>query len=387
MKRTYSIFFITLAITALGSCGKPDYENKEFYRQEAYIISAASTSATEREISDLPAHTFVDTLKYKNAQYDSDTIIDTKTFIAQVKFKVGIGGSLPASQDYQIVVDFDQEILEDYNILKNTTKKIPDPSAYTSNVLYNEKEKGFVVDIKKGTSSASLIFDVPIERAKMKDYEDFAFPLKIVRADKIPLSRQYTQFMIAGLLVTQDKTVNWSGFPIPKIPMGRYFSVQLAGNVAENNPDGRTRKYKFITPMSITDDPLLKDKYIIWGTSAWSFEVFGLHGAGWMYNVLSLVDKDFGIYRVEPVLSGNTNFPSQTFAYSTVQQASDDNFYDPRLKTLTVHYKNVIGQDYTDVLTFESADFTLDVVRGGQFSPLSWAQVKSKGFNYWLPKD
>jgi hypothetical protein len=386
MKRIYSIFFTLLATAALSNCGKADYENKEFYKQEAYIISAASTSATEREISDLPAHTFVDTLKYINAQYESDTIIDTKTFTAQVKFKIGIGGSLPASQDYRLLVGFDTELLEDYNILKNTTKKIPDAAAYTSNIPYNEKEKGFIVDIKKGTSSASLIFDVPIERAKMTTYEDFAFPLKIIRADNLPLSRQYTQFMIAGLLVTKDKTVNWSGFPIPKIPAGKYYSVQLAGNAAENSPDGKTRKYKYITPMSMTDDPLLKDKYIIWGTSAWSFEVFGFHGAGWMYNVLSLIDKDFGVYRVEPIMSGNTNFPAPTFAYSTVQKASEDNFYDPRLKTLTIHYNNVIGNDYTDVLTFESADFTLDVVRSGGSAPQSWAQVKSKGFNYWLPQ-
>lgn len=385
MKRIHTIFFSLSAIAAFSSCGKPDYEDKEFYKQEAYIISAESTSATEREISELPAHTFVDTIKYLNAQYDSDTIIDTKTFVAQVKFKVGIGGSLPASQDIRIVVGFDEETIEDYNILKNTSKKTPDPSAYTSNVPYNEKEKGFVVEIKKGTSSASLIFDVPIERTKMSAYDDFAFSLKILRADNVPLSRQYTQFLIAGLLVTKDKTVNWSGFPIPKIPAGKYYSVQLAGNAGENSPDGRTRKYKYITPMSTGDDPQLNNKYIIWGTSAWSFEVFGFHGAGWMYNVLSLVDKDFGTYRVEPVLAGNTNFPAPTFAYSTVQQSSDDNFYDPRLKTLTIHYKNVIGKDYTDVLTFESADFTLDVVRSGGPAPQSWAEVRSKGFNYWLP--
>ncbi|HEY9259202.1 DUF1735 domain-containing protein [Chitinophaga sp.] len=386
MKRIYSSLSILLAMVAAGGCGKPDYENKEFYQQEVYIISSASTSATEREISDLPAHTFVDTLKYKNAQYDSDTIIDTKIFTAQIKFKVGIGGSLPAAQDYKVIVAFDNETLEDYNILKNTAKKIPDAANYTVNVPYDEKEQGFVVVIKKGTSSSSLIFDVPLERAKMKDYEDFAFPLKITSADKIPLSRQYTQFMIAGLLVTQDKIVNWSGFPIPKIPIGRYYSVQLAGNGGENNPDGRLRKYKFITPLSISDDPLLNDKYIIWGSSAWSFEVFGLHSAGWMYNVLTLVDRDFGIYRMEPVLAGNTNFPAPTFAYATVQQSSEDNFYDPRLKTLTIHYKNVIGKDYTDVLTYENSDFTLDVVRSGWPAPQSWLDVKSRGFNYWLPQ-
>lgn len=381
----YRILFGMSGMAALNGCGKPDYENKEFYKQEAYIISDASTAAAEREISNLPAHTFVDTLKYLNAQYDSDTIIDDKTFVMQVMFKVGIGGSLPAAQDTKILVDFNQEALDEYNTLKNTAKAIPDPGNYTTNFPYDAKAKGFLVEIKKGTSSTALIFSVPIERAKLDIYEDFAFPLKIVSADKVPLSRQYTRFMIAGLLVTKDKTVNWSGFPIPKIPAGRYYSVQLAGNAAENAPDGRIRKYKFITPMSNTDDSQLNDKYIIWGTSAWSFEVFGLHSAGWMYNVLSLMDKDFGIYRVEPVLPGNSNFPMYTFAYSTIQQATENNFYDPRLKTLTIHYKNVIGQDYTDILTYENNDFTLDIPRGQWAAPQSWEQVRSLGFKYWLP--
>ncbi|WP_157963116.1 DUF1735 domain-containing protein [Chitinophaga deserti] len=386
MKRIHNLYILLIAAAALHSCGKPDYENKEFFKQEAYIISAESTSATEREIADVQVHTFVDTLKYLNEQYESDTIIDSKTFMAEIKFKVGIGGSLPAAQNIRLVVGFDHETLEDFNILKNTNKAIPPATAYTSNIPWDDKEEGFVVDIPKGTSSSSLIFTVPVEREKMAQYADYAFPLKIVRAENVPLSRQYTGFMIAGLLVNKDKTVNWSGLPIPKIPTGRYRSVQLMGNPGENSPDGRARKYKYITPLSITDDPLLNDKYMIWGTSAWSFEVFGFHSAGYMYNKLSLIDRNFGVYRMEPILPGNTDFPYYTFQYATTQVASEENFYDPRLKTLTLKYKNVIGQDYTDVLTFESADLALDPVRTGySHEPQSWEQVRNKGFKYWLP--
>ncbi|MBO9728584.1 MAG: DUF1735 domain-containing protein [Chitinophaga sp.] len=385
MKRIYHILSIAFVAAILHGCGKPDYENKEFYKQEVYIISASSTSSTEREISDVAVHTFVDTLKYLNAQYDSDTIIDTKTFNADIKFKVGIGGSLPASRDYRVIVAFDPESLEDFNILKNDNKKIPAPAAYTVNAPFDAKENGFVVTIPKGSSSSSLIFTVPVERDRMKEYQDYAFPLKVVRADSLPLSRQYTQFMIAGLLVTKDKIVNWSGFPIPKIPIGRYYSVQLAGNGGENAPDGRLRKYKFITPLSMADDPQLNGKYMIWGSSAWSFEVHGLHSAGWMYNMLTLVDQNFGLYRQDPILAGNTDFPMATFAYGTVQQSTDENFYDPRLKQLTIHYKNVIGQDYTDVLTYVNEDFTLDVPNYWS-APKSWLEVKSRGYKYWLPQ-
>ncbi|MGE7774737.1 DUF1735 domain-containing protein [Chitinophaga sp. NPDC101104] len=386
MKRIQIIFLGLIATVVFYACGKNDYENKEFYKQEVYIISSESTSAVEREISDIQVHTFVDTLKYLNEQYDSDTIIDDKTFMAEIKFKVGIGGSLPAAEKVRVVVGFDNEALEDYNILKNADKIIPAATEYTSSIPFDDKEGGFVVEIEKGSASASLIFTVPVERAKMETYEKFAFPLKVLRADNVPLSRQFTNFMIAGLRVDKDKTVNWSGFPIPKIPTGRYTSVQIMGNPGENNTDGRTRKYKYITPLSITDDPKLNDKYMIWGTSAWSFEMFGFHSAGYMYNILSLVDKNYGIYRMDPILPGNNDFPYHTFAYATTQEPSEENFYDPRLKTLTLHYKNVIGEDYTDVLTFESEDLTLNPVRGGSFyQPQSWEQVRSRGYKYWLP--
>lgn len=378
-----TIFTLTL-ITA--ACGKLDYENKEFYKQEVYIINSESTSATEREITGVQAYTFVDTLKIINESYDTDTLVDYKVGTANIIFKIGIGGSLSAHEDLEILIDFDEEAVKDYNISKNAERYIPDPSLYTTNIPYDQTRKGFPVVIKAGTASTSLTFQVPIERDKMETYADFAFALKIKETGNATLSRQYYNFMVSELNVDLERVVDWSGFPIPEIPTGRYLSARLLGNGAENIPaDGRHRKYKYITPLG--DTPKLKGKYIIWGTGVWSFEVFAYHGAGWMYNLFTLNDQVAGTYTIEPILAGNSDFPAQTFAYSTVQGVTEDNKYDPKTKTLTIHYKNVIGQDYTDVLTFESEDLTLDPIKGNSISPQSWAQVKSKGYKYWLPED
>ena len=378
-----TIFTLTL-ITA--ACGKLDYENKEFYKQEVYIINSESTSATEREITGVRAYTFVDTLKIINDSYDTDTLVDYKVGTANIIFKIGIGGSLSAHEDLEILIDFDEEAVKDYNISKNAERYIPDPSLYTTNIPYDQTRKGFPVVIKAGTASTSLTFQVPIERDKMETYADFAFALKIKETGNATLSRQYYNFMVSELNVDLERVVDWSGFPIPEIPTGRYLSARLLGNGAENIPaDGRHRKYKYITPLG--DTPELKGKYIIWGTGVWSFEVFAYHGAGWMYNLFTLNDQVTGTYTIEPILAGNSDFPAQTFAYSTVQGVTEDNKYDPKTKTLTIHYKNVIGQDYTDVLTFESEDLTLDPIKGNSISPQSWAQVKSKGYKYWLPED
>ena len=378
-----TIFTLTL-ITA--ACGKLDYENKEFYKQEVYIINSESTSATEREITGVQAYTFVDTLKIINDSYDTDTLVDYKVGTANIIFKIGIGGSLSAHEDLEILIDFDEEAVKDYNISKNAERYIPDPSLYTTNIPYDQTRKGFPVVIKAGTASTSLTFQVPIERDKMETYADFAFALKIKETGNATLSRQYYNFMVSELNVDLERVVDWSGFPIPEIPTGRYLSARLLGNGAENIPaDGRHRKYKYITPLG--DTPELKGKYIIWGTGVWSFEVFAYHGFGWMYNLFTLNDQVAGTYTIEPILAGNSDFPAQTFAYSTVQGVTEDNKYDPKTKTLTIHYKNVIGQDYTDVLTFESEDLTLDPIKGNGISPQSWAQVKSKGYKYWLPED
>ena len=378
-----TIFTLTL-ITA--ACGKLDYENKEFYKQEVYIINSESTSATEREITGIQAYTFVDTLKIINDSYDTDTLVDYKVGTANIIFKIGIGGSLSAHEDLEILIDFDEEAVKDYNISKNAERYIPDPSLYTTNIPYDQTRKGFPVVIKAGTASTSLTFQVPIERDKMETYADFAFALKIKETGNATLSRQYYNFMVSKLNVDLERVVDWSGFPIPEIPTGRYLSARLLGNGAENIPaDGRHRKYKYITPLG--DTPELKGKYIIWGTGVWSFEVFAYHGSGWMYNLFTLNDQVAGTYTIEPILAENNDFPARTFAYSTVQGVTEDNKYDPKTKTLTIHYKNVIGQDYTDVLTFESEDLTLDPIKGNSISPQSWAQVKSKGYKYWLPED
>lgn len=381
----YFIQLLLIAIIAV-SCGKLDYETKEFYKQEVYIINSESTSASEREISGIEAHTFIDTLKILNDSYDTDTLRDYNTVTADIVFKIGIGGSLPASEDIHVLVDFDQSIIDDYNVLKNKNTYIPDPTKYTTNVPYNDAKKGFEVIIPKGSSSTSLIFNVIINRETMSIYADFAFPLKIKDTGKAILSRLYSDFMIAELLVGTQNTVNWSGFPIPEIPAGRYLSSMLLGNGAENIPaDKRHRKYKYITPLG--DTPELKGKYMIWGTAAWSFEVFGFHSAGWMFNTLTLNDEVAGTYTLDPILQGNSNFPSHTFSYGSVQKSSDINKYDPKTKTLTIYYKNVIGNDYVDVLTLDTEDLTLDPVKtGGASEPQSWAQVKAKGYKYWLPE-
>lgn len=387
MKNYYSYILLFALATLLVRCGKLDYEATEFYKQEVYIINSESTAATEREITGIQAYTFVDTLKIINDSYDTDTLRDFKTGKASIIFKIGIGGSLPASDDLEILIGFDQETVDDYNISKNTNRYIPEPALYTTNVEYNKEKNGFPVIIKKGTASSSLIFEVPIEREKMQMYTDFAFALKVINAGEAVLSRQYYNFMVSELNVNIERNVDWSGFPIPKIPTGRYLSARLLGNGAENIPaaDGRHRKYKYITPLGNT--PELEGKYMIWGTGVWSFDVFGYHGSGWMYNLFTLNDQVAGTYTLEPILSGNSDFPSGTFAYSTVQKISEDNKYDPKTKTLTINYKNVIGQDYTDVLTFESEDLSLDPVKGNGNSPQSWAQVKAKGYKYWVPED
>ena len=379
------MIFIGAAASVLAlclACGELDYKNKEFYKQEVYIISAESTSATEREIMSIPAHTFTDTLVVINDSYDTELRVNNTTDTIQVKFKVGIGGSLPAQEDILVKVQFDGETLSDYNLEKNVTCKIPDANEYFTNVNFNTTDESFEVLIAKGTSSSSLIFNVPIVRDQMEEYEDFAFPLVIKEAGSSIISRLYSKFMVGSLVVNTERVVNWSGFPIPKLPEGRYHSARLQGNGAENTPDGTHRVHKFITRMG--DGPEFENKYIVWGTGVWSFEVFGLHGAGWMYNKLYLNDEVAGTYTLEPVLQGDPNFPYRTFSYSTVQGVSENNKYDPKTKTLTLYYKNVIGQDYVDVLTFIDDDFTINPGPGGA-APQNWNHVKSRGFNYWLP--
>ncbi|MGE8427002.1 MAG: DUF1735 domain-containing protein [Sphingobacterium sp.] len=385
MKPNYIKYLSLLAVLLfLAACGKLDYENKEFYKQELYIVNAESTSASERSITSIQAYTFVDTLKILNDDYDVELIEDLRDGFFEVKFKVGIGGSLTAEKDIPVKVVFDQETLNDFNIENNTKYYIPEPSLYKANAPYDPKTNSFLVTIKKGTASSALIFSIPIKRTDSKTYANFAFPLRLVDGNGLPQNRFYDNFLIANLIVDAQKVVNWSGFPIPQLPEGRYHSARLQGNAAENTVNGIHYNYKYISRLS--NDPHDKGQFMIWGTGLWSFEVFGLHGSGWMYNKFYLNNEVYGTYTMEPIASGDSKFPYGTFAYATTQGVTTDNTYDPKTKTLVLHYKNVIGQDYTDVLTY--IDDKLDIRDANtQFCPHNWQYVRQQGYKNWLPID
>ena len=394
---------VLFSLLAVGcyACGKLDYQDREYYKQTAFIISSESTSATERNVANLNLYTFTDTLKVKNDAYDMDTIWDEKTYQSSIVFKVGIGGSQPAKQDIEIVVDYDQEQIDDYNTLKHLKCKLPDQSVYKTNVKYDKSKGGFPIIINKGTASSSLIFIFDVPRSDKKkpcaNYINYAIALKIVSAsDGIETNRQYNKFMAAQFTADVTRTVNWSGFPIPKVPAGRYFSVRLKGNGAENT-DSKQQQFmwKYILPLEDPNtpddkrDPQLAGKYMIFGTGVWSWSIYAYHGAGWMWSMLQLEDQVAGTYIQKPILAGDPNFPARTFDYGTVQKPTSGNKYDPKLKQLTVAYSNVIGQNYNDVLTYVGEP-VLDVAFGkpaGDASPESWAQLKAKGYKYWVPKD
>lgn len=170
MKRSFfTICLLAILVSFLFSCGELDYADREYYKQEVYIINSESTSATEREIVNIQMHTFVDTLKILNDAYDMDTIWDTNTYESSVVFKVGIGGSQFAQTDIEVLVAFDQEQINDYNILNNLECRLPDEEDYTTNVAFDSQKGGFPVVIKKGTASSSLIFTFKLVRDDKKE--------------------------------------------------------------------------------------------------------------------------------------------------------------------------------------------------------------------------
>lgn len=383
--------FLTLSIYFLISCGDLDYENKEFYIQEVYIINAEATSAIDREVTNVEMHTFVDTFKMLNEQYDYEMRYDNKTVNRDVVFKVGIGGSLPASEDIEVVVGFDEETLNDQNILKNQNCIIPAPSKYSSNVPFDEAKGGFVVTIPKGEASASLKFNIPIIKESIDDYQDFAFPLEVKSTNKdLPISRLYAKYMVYGLTVNKETTINWNGLA-SKIPTGKYESAQLKGNGAENtSTNGYHHIYKYILPLDAPDEDNYPDQYIIFGLSAWSWEVWAYHSMGWMYTKLEINDKELGTYTNYPFPYGQTDFPANSFPNAEMRP-SYENTFDPITRTLKVTYIGVFGATYTDVLTFVSPDLTLKPGVGNNGAPngwnaQSWAQLKSKGYKYWVPE-
>jgi hypothetical protein len=378
----------------LCSCGTSDYEGREFWRQEVYIISSESTAASERLVSNVLVYTFYDTLRIINDDYDVELIEDFEPGVASVKYKIGIGGSQPAHEDISVKVAFDGEALNDYNIERNTEFYIPDASLFTVNVPWDAAAQAYTVVIPKGSASAALIFTIPVLRDRMDEYGKYAFPVKIVGCEQAPLSRQYTAFMLAGLMVVSENVADWSGFPIPKLPEGRYYSPLLAGN-SENQSNGIRRAYKYITRMG--DTPELENKYVVWGTSVWSFENQGLHNSGWMYNTLELNDQMRGTYTLAPIVQG-ADWPSRTFTYTTVLQiATENSKYDPKTKTLTLYYKDVarVGNDQVDILTYMGDEEVYgpnytqwtwpNTVGGGNYPVTNWEQVRSRGFKWWLP--
>jgi hypothetical protein len=385
-----------IGILLVCSCGKLDYEGKEYWKQEVYIINAESTAASERLVSNTLVYTFSDTLRVINDAYELDTIMDNNPGVAYVKYKVGIGGSLPAHEDIIVKVGFDEETVNDYNTERNDSCYIPDDSLFTVNVPWDATAKAYTVVISKGSASASLIFTIPILRYKMKEYAKFAFPVKILSCEQAPLSRQYTSFMQAGLVITNVMITDWSGFPIPKLPEGRYHSQRLAAN-RENDANGVRRAYKYITRRDTT--PEMENKYVIWGTSVWSFENQGFHKSGWMYNMLELNDQVRGTYTLAPMVAG-ADWPTRTFTYTAVlQKPTENNKYDPKTKTLTLYYKDVaqVGNDQIDILTYvgddevygpEYTQWTWPNPVGKDPYPVqNWQQVRSKGYKWWLPID
>jgi len=403
MKRSFfTICLLAFLVSFLFSCGELDYADREYYKQEVYIINSESTSATEREIVNIQMHTFVDTLKILNDAYDMDTIWDTNTYESSVVFKVGIGGSQFAQTDIEVLVAFDQEQINDYNILNNLECRLPDEEDYTTNVAFDSQKGGFPVVIKKGTASSSLIFTFKLVRDDKKNpcakFLNYAIPLKIVGvSEDLEISRQYNKFMVAQFTTDISRTVNWSGYPIPSIPPGRYCSVRLQGNAAENTDKqtGTHFVWKYILPLEDPNtpeeekDPTLKGEYMVFGTGIWSWSYWGYHDAGWMWNLLELNDEVAGTYTLKPILQGDVNFPAPTFTYGSIQGSTEDSKYDPKLKQVTLHYLNVINQEYNDVLTYVGEP-VLDVCQEGDvasYMPRSWAELKSKGYKYWVPED
>lgn len=363
------------------SCTDLEHEDKEFYKKEIYIVSSLSTSAKERDIVDATTYDFIDTVRFINTDYDHKMVKDVRDHKIVWAFKVGSGGSLPLDKDLLVKVAFDQEKIDDINTLRNSNFAVPDKSLYTTNIPYNETTKTFDITIPKGLASAVLKFEIPINRDTKDIYKNFAMALKIVDVGEAVLSRLYHSFAVAGVVITEGQTIDWAGLPFPRIPTGRYVSAAIQGNGGENRDDGKNRIYKYITPMGKDYD----GQYVIWGTAVWSFDKFGFHGAGWMYNKFST--NKYDKFTLEPIVQENLQgFPARTFNYSTTQKPTHENEYDPITKTITLTYLNVIGKEVKDVLTY--VDDNLDFVTySAGMSPQSWEQVRAKGFNFWLPID
>jgi hypothetical protein len=109
-----------------------------------------------------------------------------------------------------------------------------------------------------------------------------------------------------------------------------------------------------------------------------------------MYTKLFLNDAELGTYTNYPIPPGQSDFPAHSFPNAEMRP-SYENTFDPITRTLKITYINVFGATYTDILTLVSTDLTLTPAVGNNGAPygynaLSWAQLKSKGYKYWVPE-
>lgn len=400
MKRIYIILLLLATLPLMHCCGELDTESgREFFRQEVYIVYSEATSASERILTGLEAHTFVDTTRILDKEYNSELVLDENAGEASVLFKIGIGGSLSAHKDIEVVVGFDTAAIKSYNLLRNTMVRIPNPSEYTSSVAYDKAKGGFPVIIKKGTSTLKLKFTVPINRDEFESgvgngefYNNFAFALKIKEANEM-ISPQYHSFMLARLDVLSLKVLDWSEFPIPELKPGRYHSRALESSPIDNPGIDGLITHKFITSLedpSIPDnekDPNLANKYIVWGYNTWCFEVHGLHTLGWMYGLLYLNEN--GVYTYQPISPDDLVFKMKTFTIPNVLTPgiTYDNKLDPRSDVLSLTYLN--SHDNTTVvdrLTYVDDNYTFARANISVVSCHSWKQIaETNRFPYWLP--
>ncbi|MCL3779784.1 hypothetical protein EMN47_05200 [Prolixibacteraceae bacterium JC049] len=393
--------FIAFAVYTLYSCEKMDHETKEFYKNEVYIAFSESTSAAERQAMGANIYNYIDTFKILNEKYDRDTLFDQGDTIHLV-FKVGTGGSLTPNFPYKVKLGFDQEMVNDYNTVNLTDLYIPDKSKFTTNADYNEADNTFEVTVHPDEASSVLYIHIPAKRKQKDEIQKYAFPLKVLSNDaNLPISRKFDSFFVGKMSLGIRYTTDWSGFPIPELPLGRYFSTACAANSAENTAPGKdgeayVRSSKFI--LKLSDKPEHKGMYLICGNASWAWEQHGfLSGTGWMYNLV-VQDENTGTFHLYPILDASGKgvvpahpdliFPYRTFDYNSVQQPTDGNVFDMTAKKFFLHYKNVIGRDVYDVLTFIDNDFELDPGnRGTAVSPTHWGAFRDKGYKYWLPSD
>ncbi len=381
MKKIISVFAIVSLILVFIGCDEENYQDKEYYKQEVYILNNLSTSSKTRSILNVDAYTYVDTLKVISVDYDTEFVKVTNDTVYTLNFKVGIGGSLPAHEDVTVKLTWDTVLLEEANILGNSDLVLPDASLWTTNVDFDPVTKEFEVIIPKGRSVTALNINLKIIRDEKDLYKNYAFPLKVVSSNH-PINKLYDNYLVSNFTISETQMTNFSGFDLPPIKMGRYHSPLLSGNAENTGTDGERLSDKFILPLG--DAAEYEGKYMVFGWAIWSWEKFGFFSLGWMYTQLNLIDENSGQYELVPVIQGDALFPARTFNHSTQPETTEDNFYDPFTKELKIVHRNAIGSEYIEILKYKNDDMTLKATglpSGGK----NWEILRSKGYQYWLP--